>query len=79
VFVSARRDGPAARRFFTTAIAAHGEPVEAVTDRSPTLASVIDELLPDGNCRRSLGSVPGRGDPLGVGNPVGQFNRPDQG
>ena len=35
VFVSARRDERAARRFFTTALRAHGEPVEVVTDRAP--------------------------------------------
>ena len=46
VFVSARRDIAAARRFFTTAIATHGEPDEVVTDRAAALANVIDELLP---------------------------------
>ena len=34
VYVSVRRDIAAARRFFTTAMAAHGEPKEVVTDRA---------------------------------------------
>ena len=46
VYVSARRDIPAARRFFTTALTAHGDPVEVVTDKAPSLARVIDELIP---------------------------------
>ena len=46
VFVSARRDTQAARRFFTTALHAHGEPVEVVTDRASALRVVIDELIP---------------------------------
>jgi transposase, IS6 family len=46
VFVSTRRDIPAARRFFTSAIAAHGKPEEVVTDRAAALANVIDELIP---------------------------------
>ena len=33
-------------RFFTTAIKAHGEPVEVITDRSPTLAKTIRALVP---------------------------------
>ncbi len=36
----------AATRFFSTAIRAHGEPVEVTTDRSPALARSIVELLP---------------------------------
>jgi transposase-like protein len=40
VYVSARRDIAAARRFFTTALAAHGEPDEVVTDLSPALDHV---------------------------------------
>ena len=47
VYVSARRDTRAARRFFTTALDAHGEPVEVVTDRAPALRAAIDELMPD--------------------------------
>ena len=46
VYVSAKRDTKAARRFFATAIRAHGEPVEVVTDRAAPLGVVIDELLP---------------------------------
>ena len=46
VYVSARRDTNAARRFFATAIRAHGDPVEVVTDRAAPLGVVIDELLP---------------------------------
>ncbi len=32
VYVSTRRDIAAARRFFTTSLTAHGEPVEVITD-----------------------------------------------
>jgi transposase, IS6 family len=46
VFVSAQRDTTAARRFFATALGAHGDPVEVVTDRAPALRAVIEELLP---------------------------------
>ena len=46
VYVSRHRDIASARRFFTTALTAHGEPVEVVTDRAPTLARVIDERIP---------------------------------
>ena len=46
VYVSAKRDTRAARRFFASAIRAHGEPVEVVTDRAPALGVVIDELMP---------------------------------
>jgi transposase-like protein len=46
VYVSARRDIAAARRFFTAALAAHGEPEEVVTDLARALAQVIDEVLP---------------------------------
>jgi IS6 family transposase len=38
VYVSARRDARAARRFFMMALRAHGEPVEVVTDRAPGIA-----------------------------------------
>jgi transposase-like protein len=47
VYVSARRDIAAARRFFTAAVTAHGQPGEVVTDLAPTLEHVIEELLPD--------------------------------
>jgi len=46
VYVSARRDTTAARRFFETTLGTHGEPVEVVTDRAPALRAVIDELMP---------------------------------
>jgi transposase, IS6 family len=46
VYVSARRDTRAARRFFETALGAHGAPVEVVTDRAPALRAVIEELIP---------------------------------
>jgi transposase, IS6 family len=46
VYVSPRRDTTAARRFFETALGAHGEPVEVVTDRAPALRAVIEELIP---------------------------------
>ena len=46
VYVSAKRDTNAARRFFATAIRAHGDPVEVVTDRAAPLGVAIDELLP---------------------------------
>lgn len=32
--------------FFTTALTAHGEPVEVITDRPPALARVIDKPIP---------------------------------
>ena len=46
VFVSRRRDIASARRFFTTALAAHHAPAEVITDRAPALANVIEELIP---------------------------------
>jgi transposase, IS6 family len=46
VYVSPRRDIAAARRFFTAALAAHGEPDEVVTDLAPALAHVVERLLP---------------------------------
>jgi IS6 family transposase len=46
VYVSPRRDTRAARRFFETALGAHGDPVEVVTDRAPALRAVIEELMP---------------------------------
>ena len=46
VYVSARHDILAARRFFTAVIGIHGEPVEVVTDRAQALKHVIGELLP---------------------------------
>ncbi len=46
VFVSGRRDIEAARRFFTAALIAHGEPDEVVTDLAQALETVIEELIP---------------------------------
>ncbi len=46
VYVSPRRDTRAARRFFATALGAHDEPAEVVTDRAWTLLAVVDELMP---------------------------------
>jgi IS6 family transposase len=46
VYVSPKRDTRAARRFFEAALAAHGMPVEVVTDRAPALRAVIEELIP---------------------------------
>jgi transposase-like protein len=46
VYVSARRDIAAARRFFTTAISAHGTPDEVVTDLAQALETVIEEMAP---------------------------------
>ncbi len=46
VLVSARRDLWAARRFFITALRAHGEPIEVVTDRAPALRAAIKALIP---------------------------------
>lgn len=47
VFVSKRRNTPAARQFFTKALAAHGDPVEVITDLAQTLETVIEEQLPE--------------------------------
>jgi len=46
VYVSKHRDITAARTFFTTAVAVHGEPAEVITDRAAPLAHVIDDMLP---------------------------------
>jgi transposase-like protein len=47
VFVSPRRDAPAARRFFERAVATTNvTPVEVVTDQAATYPIVLDELLP---------------------------------
>ena len=45
VYLSKKRDAVAARRFFSAAIRVHGEPEEVTTDKSPTLASVMAQLL----------------------------------
>jgi transposase-like protein len=46
VYVSAKRDTRAARQFFRSALDAHGEPVEVMTDRAPALRAAIEELMP---------------------------------
>ena len=46
VFVSAKRDARSARVFFTTAIAAHGEPTEITTDKAWALARAINDTIP---------------------------------
>jgi IS6 family transposase len=47
VFVSARRDATAARRFFDQAISATKvTPVEVTTDQAPVYPAVLEELLP---------------------------------
>jgi IS6 family transposase len=47
VYVSKRRNIGSARHFFTTALLAHGRPVEVTTDLAAPLLRVVDELLPD--------------------------------
>lgn len=49
MYVSKQRDTTAATRFFATAIAVHGEPVEVTTDKSPVLAKTIRKLVPGGH------------------------------
>jgi len=46
LLVSTRRDLRAARRFFATALRAHGQPVEVVTDRAAALRTAIEGLIP---------------------------------
>jgi IS6 family transposase len=46
VYVSARRDTRAARRFFISVLDAHDAPSEIVTDRAPALLAAIEELVP---------------------------------
>jgi len=47
MFVSKRRDIPAARTFFKRALDAHGEPEEVITDLAPALETAIEEPIPD--------------------------------
>jgi transposase, IS6 family len=47
VFVSGRRDLPAARQFFTTALSTHGVPDEVVTDQALVLERVVEDVFPD--------------------------------
>jgi transposase-like protein len=44
VFLSERRDGPAARAFFRRALKLGRTPIEVTTDRAPVYPRVIDEL-----------------------------------
>jgi len=47
IYVSAKRDSAAARRFFQRAIASAGTaPAEVVTDRAPVYPKLLDELVP---------------------------------
>ena len=46
VLLSERRDGAAARAFFTRALRFGAAPVEVTTDRAPIYPRVIDELVP---------------------------------
>ncbi|MDQ6949019.1 MAG: IS6 family transposase [Actinomycetota bacterium] len=47
VYVSPRRNAPAAKRFFAKAIKATGcQPAEVVTDKASTYPVVLDEVLP---------------------------------
>jgi transposase-like protein len=46
VLVSTRRDGPAARRFFTRALEFGIAPSEIMTDRAPVYPRVLDEMTP---------------------------------
>jgi transposase-like protein len=46
VLLSARRDLPAARRFFTRALRVGTVPAEVTTDRAPDDPRVLDELVP---------------------------------
>jgi len=46
VFLSARRDLAAARRFFARALRAGTVPAEVTTDRAPVYPRLLDELVP---------------------------------
>ena len=46
VFVSKRRNIPAARTFFKAALLAHDKPIEVVTDLAQALETVIEEQIP---------------------------------
>ena len=45
VYVSPRRNIAAARRFFTGALTAHGEPDKVVTDLAQALKTTIEQLI----------------------------------
>ena len=44
--LSTRRDLPAARAFFTRALAVGVTPIEVTTDRAPAYLRVLDEYVP---------------------------------
>ena len=46
VIVFRHRAIASARTFFTTSLPAHWAPAEVITDRAPSLANVIEELIP---------------------------------
>ena len=46
VFVSKRRNIPAARTFYKTALLAHDKPIEVVTDLAQALETVIEQQIP---------------------------------
>jgi IS6 family transposase len=47
IYVSKRRHIPAARTFFSSALDAHGEPNEVITDLAPALETAIEQLIPN--------------------------------
>ncbi|MFT4989353.1 MAG: IS6 family transposase [Acidimicrobiales bacterium] len=47
VFLSPRHNEAPARRYFASALLAHAEPNEVVTDLAQALETVIEELVPD--------------------------------
>ena len=47
MFVSKRRNAPAATRFFETMLAGRDRPREITTDLAAPILRVVDELLPD--------------------------------
>ena len=59
VYISRRRDIAAARTFFTTAIAGHGQPEGVVTDRAAALAAELDRELEVQAGRQHVLSGPG--------------------
>jgi transposase-like protein len=44
--LSERRDGPAARAFFTRALKFGAVPIEVTSDRAPVYPRIIDDLAP---------------------------------
>ena len=46
VYVSPNRDAASALRFFTSAMSAHGDPTEVVTDQAASLLHAIEDLIP---------------------------------